>query len=95
MLSTLLFYVIYSPPRDLAGFIGQVLAWIFFVLLAWNYREQHMATTILLLVYANLQLPAGLISKEGWGNDLVLLLAAKLSLIGAMYYTLGIRDAKS
>jgi CDP-diglyceride synthetase len=95
MISTLLSNMSSSPPWNFAGFIGQVLSWIFFVLMAWNYRKQHMATTILLLVYANLQLPAGLVGKEGWGNDFVLLLAAKLSLIGAMYHTLGIRDAKS
>jgi hypothetical protein len=75
------------------GVIGQIPSWIFFVLLAWIYRKQHMATTILLLAYANLQLPAGIIGKAGWGNDFVLLLAAKLSLIGAMYHTLGVRDA--
>jgi hypothetical protein len=75
-----------------ATILSQILSWVFFVLLAWNYRKQHMATTILLLAYANLQLPAGVIGKEGWGNDFVLLLAAKLSLIGAMYHTLGVRD---
>lgn len=94
-LSALLYQMIHGSSRYLVGVIGQVISWIFFVLLAWNYRKQHMATTILLLAYANLQLPAGLIGKEGWGNDFVLLLAAKLSLIGAMYHTLGIRDAKS
>lgn len=94
MVSTLLSLTIYSPLRNLAGVIGQILSWIFFVLLAWNYREQHMPTTLLLLAYANLQLPAILVGKGGWGNDFVLLLAAKLSLIGAMYHMLGIRDAK-
>jgi hypothetical protein len=78
-----------------AVFMGQILSWLFFVLLAWNYRKQHMATTILLLAYANLQLPAGLMGKQGLGVDFVLLLAGKLSLIGAMYHTLGVRDAKS
>ena len=94
-LSTLLSQMIYGSSRYLIGVIGQIISWIVFVLLAWNYRKQHMATAILLLAYANLQLPAGLIGKDGWGNDFVLLLAAKLSLIGAMYHTLGIRDAKS
>jgi hypothetical protein len=94
-LSALLSQMIYGYSRYLVGVVGQVVSWIFFVLLAWNYRKLHMATTILLLAYANLQLPAGLIGKEGWGNDFVLLLAAKLSLIGAMYHTLGVRDAKS
>ena len=77
----------------LPGIVGQILSWIFFVLMAWNYREQHMSTTILLLVYANLQLPAGFVGKEGWGNDFVVLLATKLSLISAMYHMLGVRDA--
>ena len=79
--------------RHLAEFGSLILLWAFFVLLAWNYRKQHMATTILLLAYANLQLPASLVGKGGWVNDFVLLLAAKLSLIGAMYHTLGVRDA--
>lgn len=51
-----------------------------------------MATTIFLLAYANLQLPAGLFEKQGWGVDPLALLAAKLSLVAAMYNTLGIRD---
>ena len=80
--------------RVVAGITGQIIAWVSFILLAWNYRKKHMATTILLLAYANLQLPAGLIGKQGFGVDLVLLLASKLSLIGAMYHTLGVRDAK-
>ena len=79
-------------PAGTAAIPSQVLSWVFFVLLAWNYRKQHMATTLLLLAYANLQLPAGIIGKQGWGNDFVLLLAAKLSLIGAMYHMLGVRD---
>jgi hypothetical protein len=82
-------------PAGAAAIPGQVLSWVFFVMLAWTYRKQHMGTTLLLLAYANLQLPAGLIGKQGWGNDFVLLLAAKLSLIGAMYHTLGVRDGGS
>jgi hypothetical protein len=95
MLSSLFALITDGAQSILAGFIGQILAWIFFVLIAWNYRKQHMTTTLLLLAYANLQLPAGLVGKTGWGNNFTLLLAAKLSLIGAMYHTLGIRDAKS
>ena len=100
LLSGLLSLIINYPfakylPAGLAAIPGQFLSWVFFVLLAWNYRKQHMTTTILLLAYANLQLAAGIVGKEGWGNDFVLLLAAKLSLIGAMYHTLGVRDAKS
>ena len=83
----------YDRFGPLSTIIANSLAWVFFVLLAWNYRTTHMSTTMLLLAYANLQLPAGIISKGGLGNDLVLLLAAKLSLIGAMYHMLGIRDA--
>lgn len=95
VISSLLSSMTYNPPWNFAGLIGQVLSWVFFVLVAWTYRKKHMTTTILLLAYANLQLPAVLVGKEGWGNDFVLLLATKLSLIGAMYHTLGIRDAKS
>lgn len=97
VLSGVLSLVINSPfEQYLVGpvaIFGQIFSWIFFVLLAWNYREQHMTTTILLLAYANLQLPAVIVGKEGLGNDFTLLLAAKLSLIGAMYHTLGVRDA--
>jgi len=92
---TFLFNSNYIPAKVISIFISHFLAWIFFVMLAWNYRKKHMATTLLLLAYANLQLPAGLIGKTGLGVDLVLLLVSKLSLIGAMYYTLGVRDVKS
>jgi hypothetical protein len=95
MLSSLFALMTDGPQSILAAFVGQILSWIFFVLIAWNYRKHHMTTTILLLAYANLQLPSGLVGKVGWGNDFTLLLATKLSLIGAMYHTLGIRDAKS
>ena len=75
------------------GVVMEVMSWLFFVLLAWEFRNKHVATAILLLVYANLQLPSGLFGKQGWGVDPLALLANKMSLIGAMYKTLGIRDA--
>jgi hypothetical protein len=78
--------------NPVVGLFPELLSWIFFLLFAWTQRSRHMATTILLLAYANLQLPAGLFGKQGWGVDPLALLAAKLSLIAAMYNTLGIRD---
>ena len=75
------------------GVVMEVISWVFFVLLAWEFRNKQVATAILLLVYANLQLPSGLFGKQGWGVDPLALLANKMSLIVAMYKTLGIRDA--
>ena len=53
--------------------------------LAWSWRIRDINTSLLLVAYANLQLPAYFVGKTGLGNDFALLLAAKLSLIGAMY----------
>jgi len=73
MLSSLFALMTDGPQSIFAAFVGQILSWIFFVLIAWNYRKQHMTTTILLLAYANLQLATGVVGKVGWGNDFTLL----------------------
>lgn len=71
--------------------VDAMWGWSVFMALAWSWRLKHVPTSLLLVSYANLQIPlAGMFGDvESAFGTYPLLVLAKLSLIGAMYRLLG------
>lgn len=67
-------------------------SWLAFVWLAWLIRLEHVDSSVFLLGYANLQLPGAFIERGA--TDLILLIAAKLSLIAALYRLFGLGEGE-
>jgi hypothetical protein len=70
---------------------SEIYSYIVLTLVAFRFRTTHRTTMFLLLFYANLQLPTCLCGRE-LVQISVLLIAAKISLIGAYYSMLGVRE---
>jgi hypothetical protein len=81
--------------------MGYSLVALPFILLSYSYRTKHMATALVFFAYGIAQLPILLTTQAETGKPInqglnfALLIATKLTLIGATFRTMGIRDSES